>query len=247
MSLRPLLAVIPARGGSKDLPRKNLLELAGIPLIAHSILFAKTCPEIDRCIVSTDSEEIAEVARRHGAEVPFLRPAELARDESPTHLVLQHALREMERIAGQRFESLLLLQPTNPVRRPASVRKALAAVEADDHAQGAVAVAEPPFNPRHVCVEESGGYLKFAFGQAYQRRQDAPPVYRITGSLYIWRRDFLLSTDAPLGQEARLKLVYEQEPVIDIDTAEDLRLAELMVREGLVRLPWLEHHARHAR
>jgi CMP-N,N'-diacetyllegionaminic acid synthase len=153
----------------------------------------------------------------------------------------------MERIAGHRFESLLLLQPTNPVRRPASIREALAVVEADNQAQGAVAVAEPPFNPRYVCVEESGGYLKFCFRQAYQRRQDAPTVYRITGSLYVWRRDFLLSTDAPLGQEARLKLVYEQEPVIDIDTAEDLRLAELLLRAGLVRLPWLEHHAGHAR
>src|ERR1051326_8689313 len=92
MGILPVLAVIPARGSSKGLPRKNIVEFVGLPLIAHSIRLAKMCPEISECIISTDSEEIASIARAHGGEVPFLRPKELARDETPTWPVLQHAL-----------------------------------------------------------------------------------------------------------------------------------------------------------
>ena len=92
-----MLAVIPARGGSKGLPGKNIRQFAGLPLIVHSIRMAELCREIDDCVVSTDSEEIAEVARKYGAKVPFLRPAELARDDTPMWPVLQHALHEMER------------------------------------------------------------------------------------------------------------------------------------------------------
>lgn len=97
----PVLAVIPARGGSKGLPGKNIRPFAGLPLIAHSILLAKMCPEIDRCVVSTDSEEIAQVARRFEAEVPFLRPGELARDGTPMWPVLRHALEAVETAVGQ--------------------------------------------------------------------------------------------------------------------------------------------------
>src|SRR5579884_3438939 len=105
MSLRPLLAVIPARGGSKGLPGKNIRPLAGLALIAHSIKCAEMCSQIDRCIVSTDSEEIARCAKTSGGQVPFLRPPELAQDDTPTMPVLQHALQEMERIDGRRYES----------------------------------------------------------------------------------------------------------------------------------------------
>lgn len=97
MSVSPILAVIPCRGGSKGLPGKNIRKLAGLPLVAHSIRFANSCPEIARLIVSTDNEEIANVAREHGGEAPFLRPRELAQDETPMWPVLQHALGEMER------------------------------------------------------------------------------------------------------------------------------------------------------
>ena len=200
MSLHPLLAVIPARSGSKGLPGKNLRSLSGLPLIAHSILLAKLCPEIDRCIVSTDSEQIASVARAYGAEVPFLRPRELAQDDTPMWVVLQHALREMEKRESKQYASLLLLQPTAPCRLPGDVRHAMERLDADPAAAGVVAVSEPHFNPRWVCVEEIGGHMKRLVPEStdYTRRQDVPAVYRINGLLYLWRRDHVVYSSAPL-------------------------------------------------
>ena len=243
MSLRPLLAVIPARGGSKGLPGKNTRPLAGLPLIAHSIRLAERCPEIDQCIVSTDSEEIAAVARTYGAEVPFLRPAELAQDDTPGWMVLQHALREMERRDNQRFESLLLLQPTSPCRLPEDVSHAMEMLDADPTAAGVVAVSEPHFNPRWVCVEEGGGYMKRLVPEStnYTRRQDVPTAYRINGLLYLWRRDHVAHSAAPrFFEELHRMLVVPEVRAGDIDTAQDLAMIELLLREGLLQLPWLE-------
>ena len=111
--IAPVLAVIPARGGSKGLPGKNLRPIAGLPLIGHALRCAQSVPQLARTIVSTDSEEIAAAARALGGDVPFLRPAELARDDSPTMAVLQHALRFVEAQEGRRYGALLLLE-----RRP---------------------------------------------------------------------------------------------------------------------------------
>src|SRR5712691_3681546 len=108
-----MLAIVPARGGSKGLPRKNLRQLAGLPLIGHALRFAAMCPEIARTIVSTDSEEIAGVARDLGGDVPFLRPAELARDDTPTWTVLRHAL-EVVDPRGEEYDRLLLVSPASP-------------------------------------------------------------------------------------------------------------------------------------
>jgi N-acylneuraminate cytidylyltransferase len=237
-----MLAVVPARSGSKGLPGKNLRSLAGSPLIAHSILFAKLCPEIDRCVVSTDSDEIAGVARLYGAEVPFLRPADLATDETPTWPVLQHVVREMENRESERFGSVLLLQPTTPCRVPEDVTRAVAMLQADTDAVGVVAVSEPAFNPRWVCVEESGGYMKRLLKESatYARRQDVPPVYRINGLLYLWRRDHVLSVPAPqYDSDPHRMLVVPELRAGDVDTERDLIMLELLIREALIQLPWV--------
>ena len=242
MSLRPILAVIPSRGGSKGLPGKNILPFAGLPLIAHSVRLAALCPEIDRCIVSTDSEQIAAVARQHGADVPFLRPPELAQDDTPMWPVLQHALREVERQTGMQFGSLLLLDPTSPGRTPGDVTDALRILESDPHAAGVVAVSEPAFNPRWVCVEEVGEYMKQLVPQthSYVRRQDVPPAYRVNALLYLWRRDHVMNEDAPRFYEIPHRiLVVPEERAIHIDEPRDFALAELLVREGFVKFPWL--------
>ncbi len=241
MSLAPLLAVIPARGGSKGLPGKNIRAFAGLPLIAHSIRFAALAPQIDRCIISTDSEEIARVAREHGGDVPFLRPEELARDETPMWPVLQHALREIEGREGRRYESLLLLDPTSPCRLPEDVTRALRMLEEDARAAGVVAVSEPHFNPRWVCVEECDGYLARAFeSRSYARRQDVPKVYRINALLYLWRRQHILeATDAEWDRAPHRLLVVPEERAVHIDELHDFQLGELLVRVGMVRLPWL--------
>jgi len=242
VNVRPLLAIIPARGGSKGLPGKNLRPLAGLPLIAHSILFARLCPEIDRCIVSTDSEDIAAVARHLGAEVPFLRPAELAKDETPMWPVLQHAVRELEKGEQQPFGSVLLLQPTAPCRLADDVTRALSLLEEDAKAAGVVAVSEPEFNPRWACVEEQGDYMKWLVRtpETYVRRQDVPPVYRINGLLYLWRRDHVLNASAPQYEEKPHRMLIVPElRAGDVDTERDLVMIELMLREGFIQLPWL--------
>lgn len=241
MKTSPLLAVIPARGGSKGLPGKNVRLFMGLPLIAHSIRFASMVRGIDRCIVSTESEEIAAVARDHGGDVPFLRPAELARDDTPMWPVLQHALAEMERLEGRRFETLLLLDPTSPGRLPDDVSSALQLLEEDEQASGVIAVSEPKFNPRWVCVEERDGYLAHAFtSRSYVRRQDVPKVYRINAILYLWRRRALVEWKEPLWDEGHHRmLMVPEERALHIDDLADFQLGEVMVRAGLVRFPWL--------
>ena len=243
MSARPLLAVIPARGGSKGLPGKNIRELAGLPLIGHSIRLAKMCSDVARCVVSTDSEEIAALARDCGGDVPFSRPKELAMDETPMWPVLQHALRATESIDQRRYESVLLLSPTSPARLPEDISRAVSLLEEDDHAVGVVAASQPRFNPRWVCIDVgANGYMRQSFpdGKLYVRRQDVPTVYRINGALYLWRRDYVEVSDEPGYFEMPHRVLeIPERRAIDIDSEVDFRLAELMLRDGLVQLPWL--------
>lgn len=243
MSTRPVLAVIPARGGSKGLPGKNILPLAGLPLIAHSILFSKICAEIADYVVSTDSEEIVAVARQYGAEVPFLRPPELATDNTPLWPVLQHALAKMESRKHRRYESVLLFSPTNPARLPEDVSNAIELLDKDKHAVGVITASQPSFNPRWVCVDiAADGYMRQSFpdGSVYIRRQDVPAVYRINGALYLWRRDHVAASEAPRYFDMPHRMLEIPEVrAVDIDGLNDFRLAELMLRDGMIRFPWL--------
>lgn len=240
----PILAIIPARGGSKGLPGKNIRPLGGLPLIAHSIRLAKMCPEISRTIVTTDSEEIAAVAREYGADVPFLRPAELAQDETPMWPVLRHALSAVEAAEGRRYGGVLLLDPTSPGRVPADVAQAVAALQADANAMGVIAVSEPHFNPRWVCVETAtDGYMRQSFPdtKVYTRRQDVPPTYRINGCLYLWRRNHLAdSAEMRLYELPHRMVVIPEERAVHIDELHDFRIAEILVREKLIRFPWTD-------
>jgi CMP-N,N'-diacetyllegionaminic acid synthase len=243
VSIQPVLAVIPARGGSKGLPGKNVRPLAGLPLIAHSIRLSKLCPQINRCVVSTDSEEIAAVAHEFGAEVPFMRPVELARDDTPMWPVLRHAVGEMEARAGMCYGSVLLLSPTSPGRMPEDVAFAIQLLEEDNRAVGVVAASKPSFNPRWVCIDvASDGYMHQSFpdGKLYTRRQDVPEAFRINGALYLWRRDHVANSESPNYFTAphRMKEIPE-ERAIDIDTVKDFQLAEMLLREGVIRFPWL--------
>ena len=242
MTEGPLLCVIPARGGSKGLPGKNIRPLGGLPLIAHSIRCARLCSDISRVILSTDSEQIAAVGREYGAEVPFMRPAELASDSAPMLGVLQHALREAERLDGLRYGSLLLLDPTSPGRLPSDVAAALQALEGDSRADGVVAVSQPDFNPRWHCVVDEGGFMAplIKGAERYTRRQDVPPVYRINAALYLFRRDFLLSELASWMDGRHLLYEIPEARAIHIDDLAEFERADLMIRAGLLKLPWLE-------
>jgi N-acylneuraminate cytidylyltransferase len=236
-----LVAVIPARGGSKGLPGKNIRPFAGLPLIAHTVLFAKMCPEIERCIVSTDSADIAEVARQFGADVPFLRPAELAQDDTPLWPVLRHALAQVERQDGVQYDALLLLDPTSPAREPADISGAVHRLQEQPRADGVIGVSRPEFNPIWHCVVERDGWMADLLeeGARVERRQDVRPVYRINGSLYLWRTAFV-RTARSWRQDGRHRL-YEipESRAMSIDTVEQFERAELLVKIGRIVLPWL--------
>lgn len=238
-----MLAVIPARGGSKGLPGKNIRPLAGLPLIAHSILLSRLCPQITRTIVSTDSQEIAEVASQYGADVPFMRPPELAQDDTPMWPVLQHVLSMAEVQGNRRYKYLLLLDPTSPGRLPEDIAGALAKLEAMPDADGIIGVSRPEFNPIWHCVVERDGWMETLFPSAgsYARRQDVPTVYRINATLYLWRTEFV-RREAGKWLDNGKHLIYEipERRAIHIDDIDEFSRTEVLIRQGFVCLPWLE-------
>jgi N-acylneuraminate cytidylyltransferase len=235
-----ILAVVPARGGSKGLPGKNIAPLLGLPLVAHALRFAARLPEVERTIVSTDDEEIARTARSYGGDVPFIRPAELARDDTAMWPVLRHALEQVDP-RGDRFGYLLLVDPTNPVREPSDVTAMLRRLNAHAHADGIVSVAEPPFSPVWHAVVERDGYLAHVIedGTRLVRRQDAPVVHVIDGSLYLWRTSFVRA-ERDTWFNGRL-LMHLIESAGSIDTPRDLARIEALVGAGFFTLPWLEN------
>lgn len=237
-----LLALIPARGGSKGLPGKNIRPFSGHPLIAHSIFMAKMCPAIARIVVSTDDPKIAEIARDYGAEVPFRRPKELARDETPMWPVVRHALQTLETAHAEKYDYLLLLDPTSPGRTPEDVEQALERLYKEEQADGIVGVSKPSFNPIWHCVIEEQGWMQrlIEAGSRYHRRQDLPAVYRINASLYIWRRDFIYRCEHDWSTEGRF-LLHEipESRAIHIDDLHEFEVAELLVKKNLISLPWI--------
>ena len=238
-----LLAVVPARGGSKGFPGKNVQPLAGLPLIAHSLLLARLCPEIYRCVVSTDSQEIAEVAKKFGADVPFMRPVELARDDTPMWPVLRHALETVEDMEGRKYDFLLLLDPTSPAREPADISGALRRLLDCPSADGVIGVSRPDFNPIWHCVVERGGWMADLMedGSRFERRQDVKVIYRINGALYIWRADFVRKEKDSWRRHGK-HLIYEipEMRAMSIDSIEEFKRAEVLVQSGLIKFPWLD-------
>jgi N-acylneuraminate cytidylyltransferase len=237
----PVLALIPARAGSKQLTDKALRPFAGRPLIVHSIELAKRCPEIARVVVTTDSERIADVAREAGAEVPFLRPAELAEDDTPMWPVVRHALTALE-AAGATYAAVALLQPTSPARMPSDIAGAVQLLGSNPNAEGVVAVSEPHHNPIWSAMVERDGFLKplFSDGAEYVRRQDVPRVWNVNGVLYLWRTAHVIAHVAAPAAARYLALEIPKHRAFDIDSLEDLEQAEALVEAGAVKLPWLE-------
>ncbi len=237
-----ILAVIPARGGSKGLPGKNIRPFCGLPLIAHSILLAKSCSEVVRTIVSTDSPEIAEVAKKYGAEVPFLRPPELSKDDTALWPVLRHALDAVEK-KGEEYRQLLLLDPTTPCRLPIYVYECFQRMMVEPDADGIIGASKPEFNPIWHSVVQKDGYMQDLFpeGSSIVRRQDAPVIYRINGSIYMWRTEFVRERKDGWRKDSRM-LLYETPDYasISIDTLEEFNRAEVWVKSGQFPLPWLE-------
>lgn len=221
------LVIIPARGGSKGVPGKNIVDLGGKPLICHTIDAAREVVADDRICISTDSEDIASAVRAYGVEVPFMRPAELASDKAGTYEVLLHALKWYEDNRNFRPDTVILLQPTSPFRTGHHLSEALSLWTPD--LDMVVSVAPAKTNPYLNCYEENeDGFLNISLGEGRIKcRQDAPDVWEYNGAIYIINTDSLLA--GPLsGFKRRRKYVMTPEDSVDIDTPLDLDLARLI-------------------
>jgi CMP-N,N'-diacetyllegionaminic acid synthase len=230
------LGVIPARGGSKGLPGKNLRKLGTLSLIGQAIASARESALLERFLVSTDSPEIAEEAGRHGAPVPFLRPAELATDQAGMLPVLQHAVRWLEASAGVRPELIVTLQPTSPFRTGAEIDATIRKV-IETGSDSAQTLSEASYHPYFMkTLDGDRTVALFPDGHKYVRRQDAPPVYQPSGAVYVTRYATLMEQGHILGDDNR-GVVRGFEASVNIDTEWDFLLAELLLREGRVALP----------
>ena len=228
--------VIPARGGSKGLPGKNLRKLGALSLVGQAIASARESALLTRFIVSTDSEEIAAEAERQALPVPFLRPAELATDGAGMLGVLQHAVRWLEASAGVRPDVIVTLQPTSPFRRGAEIDATIRKV-AETGADSAQTLSEASYHPYFMKTLDGDRTMAlFPDGHKYVRRQDAPPVYQPSGAVYVTRYATLMEQGHILGDDNR-GVIMGFEPSVNIDTEWDFLLAELLLREGRVVLP----------
>ncbi len=226
-----ILGLITARGGSKGIPRKNVADLAGKPLIAWTIEAARESRRLSRVMISTDSEEIARVARQWGAEVPFMRPPELAQDDSSHVAVVIHAVRWLESHQGARPDYVLLLQPTSPLRGPedidASIHLAL-----DRDADAVISVCPTRDHP-YLCkrITPDGLLLDFApKPEGYLPRQILPPAYALNGAIYLVRCNVLLAQET-WYTDRTFAYIMPPERSLDIDTSWDLYLAGLILKD----------------
>ena len=216
-----ILAIIPARGGSKGIPRKNIKALSGKPLIAWSIEQALASASIDRVVVSTDDNEIAEISRKYGAEVPFIRPDEYATDTASTEVAMIHAVTELAN-QGYRPDYVMLLQATSPVRRPGAIE---AAIQTLIQSQADSLVSATEIHP-FIWKNPENAKANYDF-QNRPRRQDLGEegrLYEENGSIYLTRTDILLNDRCRLGGKI---VIYPMSTIenIDIDTEQDFLLA----------------------
>lgn len=227
-----ILCVIPARGGSKGLPGKNIKELLGKPLIAYSIEQAKKSRYIDRVIVSTESEEIAEIAKKYGAELPFIRPLELASDDSSIFDVLLHAIDWMETKEKYVFDILVLLHVTAPLRNTEDIDNCIELLVEKD-ADNVFSVAEAHRNPYFNMVElDKNNAVKPVKNGNFVNRQSAPRVFDMNASTYVWWKEILKKKKSTFLEKTCI-YIMPKERSVDIDDFMDFKIAEMFLRESI--------------
>lgn len=220
-------ALIPARGGSKGIPRKNIKLIAGKPLIVWTIEAALRSSLLSAVVVSTDDPEIADVARRAGAQVPFMRPVILAQDQTPGLDPVLHSFDQLPQ-----FDSVLLLQPTSPLRTTDDIDACLQLARAHN-SPSVVSVSEADTHPYWTYrVTENHALRRFVDAEPISRRQDLPPAFALNGALYFAEVDWLRSRGSMVGAET-LAYVMAKERSVDLDTSLDWKIAELLLKESL--------------
>ena len=225
-----VLGIVTARGGSKGVPMKNVRLLAGKPLLQYTAEAARAAKLLTKTILTTDDKEIAEVGRQCGLEVPFLRPPELARDDTPTLPVLQHAVRFLED-RGEFFDAICLLQPTNPMRQSSDIDACVALLEKTG-VDSVVTVLPVPaeYNPHWVYFRNDDGTFRLSTGEKtpIPRRQLLPPAFHREGSVYVMRRAVLMLKNSLFGDTLAGQLMDPARSV-NIDTMEDWAEAEKLL------------------
>lgn len=221
-----IIAIIPARGGSKGIPRKNLKDLGGKPLIAHIIGTALKVNEIDRVIVSTEDKEIAEVSKKYGAEVPFLRPQDLAEDDVPTLPVIQNVLESLKKHENYIPDYVLLLYPTSPLLSKDRVQEAVDLCLKT----GADSVISGTFDNKHYWIKDGGGWARL-YPTEIKNRQHTAPLFKENGAIYLSKTSVLKKQIA--ADRAAIVIMGEKEN-IDIDTQDDLEQVRNILKNKLI-------------
>lgn len=227
------LAIIPARGGSKSIPSKNITLVGGKPLLDWTVSAARAALSIDRVIVSTDSPAIAEVARAYGAEVPFLRPAELAQDDTPGIAPILHAAQWLKERQSYVPDYVMCLQPTSPLRTFEDI-EAVLQMARERQAEAVISVTPVDQHPRWMkTISEDGILHDYATSASpVTRRQDLPPVYALNGAIYLIRFDLLMQNQS-LYADQTLAYIMPAERSLDIDTPWELYLADLVLKDKI--------------
>lgn len=226
-----VLGVIPARGGSKSVPHKNLAPLNGKPMMVWTIEAAQNSKLLTHFVVSSEDEEIIRVAKKYGAPAPFVRPAEFATDEAPSLPVVQHAVREMEARLNIVFDYVVLLQATSPLRTGTDIDAALEKLIATgaDSVVSVVRIAH--HHPYRMRFIEDDLLVKLPMGEQkeLQRRQDLPPVYIRNGAIFATKREVVMEKDSFLGTISRPYLMPESRSA-NVDTKFDFLVVEVMMQ-----------------
>lgn len=227
MEISDTLFVIPARGGSKGLPRKNILPLAGKPLICYTIDAARGVTSDDNICVSSDDAEIIEVVEKYGLNVPFVRPSQYATDTASSQDVLMHALQFYKNNQNRDYSRICLLQPTSPLRTSQHIREAFSLWT--NELDMVVSVKECKSNPYfNLFEEQENGFLKKSKEGNYTRRQDAPKIWEYSGAIYLIKSESLSSST--ISQfDCVQKYVMSEEVSVDIDNEQDFKSAEIII------------------
>jgi len=230
MNKKPnIIAIIPARGSSKGIPRKNIRLLCGKPLIAYTIEAALSSKYIDKAVVSTEDGEIAKIAREYGAEV-IERPLELAQDDTPSLPVFQQVIKHLEEVRKFHPDIIVILQPTSPLRTVDDIDGAIEKFLSVD-CDSVVSVCQASHPPQWMYTLEGDRVTPVIEGaKKITRRQDVPKVYQLNGAVYVTRRDIIMKENRVLGGDMRA-YIMPVERSVDIDTELDFKLAELLIKE----------------
>lgn len=219
------VAIIPARGGSKGIPRKNVMQIGGKPLIAWSIEAAKTAGLFDRIVVSSDDLEILEVAKLYGAEA-ILRPADIAQDTTRSEPVVEHVLTYLKQ-QGYEPEYICYLQPTSPLRTAEDIQKGFTLIK-ERGADALIGIIPGDKKVLRAFMLDDSGYIRGVAGDRYSfmNRQELPEVYMQSGALYILTREAFMRTNTFFSKGKTVGFVMDPAHCIDIDTKEDVSLVE---------------------